>query len=72
MAKAKKRSDGLYQKQITIGRNADGSYKRKTVYGKTQKELDAKISELLHQISIGIRIDDDSTFSEVADIWIKN
>jgi len=72
MAKVKKRSDGLYQKQITIGRNADGSYKRKTVYGKTQKELDEKIGELIHQLSIGIRIDDDSTFNEVADIWIKN
>lgn len=72
MAKAKKRNDGLYQKQITIGRNADGSYKRKTVYGKTQKELDDKIAELKHQLSIGIRIDDDSTFNEVANIWIKN
>lgn len=72
MAKVKKRTDGLYQKQITIGRNADGSYKRKTVYGKTQKELDEKIGGLIHQLSIGIRIDDDSTFSEVADMWVKN
>lgn len=72
MARIKKRDNGLYQKQITIGRNADGSYKRKTIYGKTVKELEEKTAELKHQMSIGIRIDDDSTFREVTDIWIKN
>ena len=38
-----KREDGRYQKNIIVGRKANGSYIRKTVYGKTKKELDLKI-----------------------------
>lgn len=72
MAKSKKRSDGMYQKNIVIGRNADGSYKRKTVYGKTQKELEERIAEIKSQLKMGIRIDDDSTFRELSEVWINN
>jgi integrase len=72
MAKSKKRADGLYQKNIVIGRNADGSYKRKTVYGKTQKELEEQIAEVKSQLKMGIRIDDDSTFRELSEVWINN
>ena len=72
MAKTKKRADGLYQKQIIIGRNSDGSYKRKSVYAKTLKELDEKLANIKHQIQIGIRIDDDSTFLQIANVWLDN
>lgn len=50
MAKAAKRNDGLYQKNIVVGRNPDGSYIRKTIYGKTRKELDIKASEMVPSI----------------------
>lgn len=70
MAKTKKRADGLYQKQIIIGRNSDGSYKRKSVYAKTLKELDEKLANIKHQIQIGIRIEDDSTFLQIANVWL--
>ena len=43
MAKTKKRSDGRYQKLITIGRKPDGSLARVAVYGKTIKELELKL-----------------------------
>lgn len=72
MAKTKKRADGLYQKQIIIGRNPDGSYKRKSVYAKTLKELDEKIANIQHQIQIGIRIENDSTFLQIANGWLDN
>ncbi len=72
MAKSKKRADGLYQKNIVIGRNADGSYKRKTVYGKTLKELEERIAEIKSQLKMGIRIYDDSTFRELSEVWINN
>ncbi len=72
MAKSKKRADGHYQKNIVIGRNADGSYKRKTVYGKTQKELDERIADVMNQLRMGIRIDDDSAFRELSEVWINN
>ena len=34
-----KRKDGTYEGKISLGVNADGKRKRKTVYGKTQKEV---------------------------------
>jgi len=37
MTKQKKRADGRYCKNVTIGRNEDGSLKRKMVYADTQK-----------------------------------
>lgn len=72
MTKTKKRPDGLYQKQVMIGRKADGSYKRKTIYGKTLKELDDKVADVKHQLKIGVRIDNDLSFKELSDIWLDN
>ena len=41
MARYKKRSDGLYQKQITV--TVDGKKKQKCFYAKTIPELNQKI-----------------------------
>lgn len=72
MAKLKKRSDGRYCKNVTIGRNADGSLKRKMVYADTQKELDLKVAELLLQVDKGVIIDDKNKTVDVwADEWLK-
>ena len=49
-----KRSDGFYQKNITVGRKPDGSYIRKTVYAKTKKELELKAAEITQQLHQGI------------------
>lgn len=72
MAKTKKRDDGRYQKNITVGRNADGSYIRKTVYANTQKELEKKIHDLTTQLNSGIRIQENTiTFAQMADLWLN-
>lgn len=72
MAKIKKRADGRYQSNIIIGRKADGSYIRKCVYGTTKKELEDKIEEVKHQLKLGVRIDDDSTFKDMTEIWLNH
>lgn len=42
MNKMKKRKDGRYAKQILLGYSEDGKRKYKTLYGKTQAEVDKK------------------------------
>ena len=72
MAKQKKRTDGRYCKNVTIGRNEDGSLKRKMVYGNTQKELELKVAELTLQADRGVIIDDKNmTVDAWADEWLK-
>lgn len=72
MAKQKKRADGRYCKNVTIGRNEDGSLKRKMVYANTQKELDLKIADLIMQVDKGVIIDDkNKTVDAWADEWLK-
>lgn len=72
MAKAKKRDDGLYQKNLVVGRKSDGSYIRKTVYAKTKKELDGKITEITKELNSGLAVWDNSmTFAELSEIWFE-
>lgn len=66
-----KRSDGFYQKNITVGRKADGSYIRKTIYAKTKKELELKAAEITQQLHQGIYVPEDkTTFGEITEIWL--
>lgn len=72
MAKMKKRADGRYCKNVTLGRNDDGSLKRKMVYANTQKDLDLKVAELMLQVDRGVIIDDKNKTVDVwADEWLK-
>lgn len=72
MARYKKRADGRYQANIYIGKE-DGKKKYKTVYGKSEKELDKKIREVKNQIDKGIDIISSSTpFSECVKKWLKS
>lgn len=48
----------------------DGS--RKYVYGKTAKEAEAKLKEVKAQVESGIRVNDNTTFAELAQLWVKN
>lgn len=71
MAKTVKRTDGLYQKNMVIGRNDDGSYQRKTVYAKTKKELDIRCSEITQQVYQGVYVaEDKTTFGAMAELWL--
>lgn len=72
MAKGKSHSSGMYQKNLVLGKKPDGSYIRKSVYGKTKKELERKVTELTQQVQSGISVWENSiTFGELADIWLN-
>ena len=45
--------------------------KRKYVYGKTAAEADAKLRELKAELDMGVNIDDDTTFGELAKTWLE-
>ena len=68
MAK-KKRSNGYYSTTVSI-RNQEGGTTRKTIYAKTVKELENKKAEYRQQCYRGIVTSNQTTFAELADIWI--
>ena len=71
MAKTKKREDQRYEKKITVGRNADGSLRRISVYGTTKKELERKVAEIETDLERGIFLSTETvTFGAVAENWI--
>lgn len=72
MARHKKEKNGLYRKNLVVGKKADGSYIRKSVYGKTIKELEQKIVEVTQQLNHGIQVwESTMTFRELANIWYE-
>ena len=69
---AKKRKDGRYQKQVTIGIKPDGKPKIKTIYGKTQKELDKNYRDFMAVYDKGIVLDENNiTVPELAWDWYR-
>lgn len=73
MAKHKKREDGLYLRQFSTGKKADGSYIRKSVYAKTQKELEEKYIEAVEGFHLGFGYNiGNTTFANLAEIWLNN
>lgn len=72
MAKYKKRSDGLYQAQINLGRRSDGKYQRKTIYAPTIRELEAKIQAAKTDINNGVMPGESSkiTFKQLSALWL--
>ncbi len=71
MAKYTKRSDGRYRADVTIGFSADGKRIRKTIYGLTIKELDAKIADIKSMQNKGIVISDNKvTLAQWAKTWL--
>ena len=70
MAKPKKDKYGRYRKNLTLGRRPDGSYIRKTVYGKTQKELEQRVLALTQELNHGIQVwESTMTFRDLANLW---
>lgn len=68
----KRRADGNYSKQITIGRKPDGKPIRKTFYAKTIKELEQMAAEYERQFKNGtLSSNEKITFSELAALWIE-
>lgn len=58
--------------QFTAGRKADGKLNRKSVYGKTRKEVKDKITKALVDVNNGLFIDkQDITFKELIENYIN-
>ena len=70
-AKNKRRADGLYSVQLTIGTNPNGTPKRKTFYGHTVKEAEGKRAEYEEKLRHGtLAANEKATFGEVAAAWL--
>jgi hypothetical protein len=64
--------DGYYRASIVIGRAEDGSQRRKTVKGKTVKELDRKLADLKMKYDRGIDFDASKvTVGQWAERWLE-
>ena len=72
MAKYKKRKDGRYAFQVNLGTRDDGTYKRKTVYGRTVAELEEKIREAKNRHEQGFDLTANKpTVKAWADRWLE-
>lgn len=70
MARLKQRADGRFQKNVYIG-IIDGKRKYKSVFGKTQKEVNKKADEIKAKLHKGIDISSESnTFKDWKDKWL--
>ena len=49
-----KRKNGTWEGKYTVGRDAKGNLIRKTIYGKTQKEVAQKITALTNDLNTGL------------------
>lgn len=63
--KLKKRSDGRLSRQIYLGKDETGKRNYKTIYGKTQKELQEKYEDVLLQIRKGLDLTSQSMQFEI-------
>lgn len=70
--KRKKRKDGRYAKQVTVGLK-NGKPVRKTIYGETLKELDKKYRDFMSLKDKGIILQEENiTFRELSELWLTN
>lgn len=68
----KKRKDGRYAKQVTIGIK-NGKPVRKTIYGNTLKELDKNYRDFMSLKDKGIILQEENmTFRELSELWLNN
>ena len=63
---------GLWQYTISVGYKADGSRKRKSFYGKTQKIAKDKAAKYLNDKNDGLNVDEKIRFSDYADFWYEH
>ena len=65
-----RRKDGLWQGAVTIGRNKNGTQKRKYFYAKTRNVVAAKITTALKELQDGKYID--SSVSPTIKTWMNH
>ena len=67
-----RKDDGLWVAKLTIGVKPDGSPNRKTLYGKTRKIVQEKLTAALAAVNAGTYIETSKlTLGEWLDIWFK-
>lgn len=67
-----KRKNGNWFAAVTVGRNTDGSLKRKFIYGKTRLEVSKKITEIQNEVIKNSYFEPTKmTFSEWLDTWLN-
>lgn len=66
-----KRKDGRWASVITVGKNPDGSQKRRFFYGKTRKEVSDKLNKALSDLRVGDYVEPtDLTVSDWLNTWL--
>jgi integrase len=65
------RADGTWMGQISLGYDDQGKRKRKTVYGKTQKEVREKLDEIKRQVATSTYSDTKFTVSAYLQDWLR-
>ena len=67
------RGDGRWTATITVGRDTNGKRQRRTVYGKTRREAQEKLTKLQHQRLNGTLCDDERlTVGEYLARWLDD
>lgn len=64
-------ANGKWRADVSLGYDADGKRKRKTVYGRTQKEVRQKLDELKRHLAQGTLTDTKLTVKEYLERWLK-
>lgn len=67
-----KRADGRWMGSVTVGRNNNGTQKRRCFYGKTRKDVAEKINNCIKQLNNGTYIDisNSPTLEEWLRTWL--
>lgn len=62
--------NNLWEGRVCIGRGLDGKMERRSVYGKTKREVTEKIAEIITEVSTGAYISpDEMTLEQWLNIW---
>lgn len=69
-ARRTRRKDGLFQVELRY-KDANGVAKKKSFYGKSQAEANAKKKAFEQELAVGLKADDKTLFSAYADHWLK-
>jgi len=71
-SKRTKRADGRYIEQIQIGFKPDGKPKYKSIYGRTDPELDKKVAAFRLELKRGVIVNDEAlTVKTWSERWLE-
>ena len=69
----KQRMNGLWEGQYISGRDSNGKLIRKSVYGRSQKEVAQKLTAMTNDVNTGLYIaPEKTTFGQWLDIWYED